>query len=93
MHSDVQHVTSMTRHYREVRPQANGYCAEDGVLGLRLLLVVRDDVLEGDLAQLVDLAHPVQGAKDHLVQVAAVHHIGLLRDYMRHHCVHLQHDE
>ncbi len=56
----------------EVGRQLDGDGTEDGVFGLGLLLVVRDDVLEGDVLQLIDLAHAVERAQDHLVQVAPI---------------------
>lgn len=68
----------------------DGDGAEDGRAGLRLALVVRDDVLEGDLAQRVHLGHAVQRAQQHLVQVPPVQQVRVLQHHVRHHGVHLR---
>ena len=77
------------RAHLEVWGKLDRNSAEDGVLGLSLLFVVGDDVLEGDLLELVNLAHAIQRTQDDLVQVSPIEQAGMLRHHVRHHCVHL----
>ena len=88
--SDMSEQVGGAGAHLQVGCELDGDGAEDGVFGLRLLLVVRDDVLEGDVLQLVDLAHAVQRAQDHLVQVAPIQQARVVQHHMRHHRIHLR---